>query len=328
MMTHMPFWLVGLGSHTVAFNRYKLLLSMYESVDIIFMAGKSKIKMPFQGLVASFDNINDNVITQIVDHINNIGYDVLYCQYDLFLNIALQVNCKKVVEIHDVMHLRQDRFKIFDYVAPFLTTEDLELSRLRQYDSVICLSQEESVYLRNKGIMNVHLIPPNFEINATLDTKGEYLGIIGSSAKPNIDGIIYYQKSLIEIENLVIAGSISNTIDPNIYTNSVNVLGVIPETHNFYKILRGTLVPVRFGAGVKIKTIESLINMVPVFSTSHGVGGLPEGIECVSFVFDELSEWCTSNFNLLKTIKKSDVENYVHTNFSYSECAIKINCAF
>jgi len=238
------------------------------------------------------------------------------------------VKCKKVVEIHDVMHLRQASFKNFEQVATFLTTEEAELNRLKQYDSVICLNQDESVYLRNQGILNTHIISPNFEIRNAQNSKRDFLGIIGSSAKPNIDGILYYQNSLINIKGLVVAGSVSNTINRGIYTNHINIMGIISDINSFYDLLYGSLVPVRFGAGVKIKTIESLVNLVPVFSTTHGVEGLPEGIAEVSCVFDKVSEWNQNNYNLLKDIKFSVIENYVNDNFSYASCAPKINDAF
>ena len=324
----MPFWIGGLGSHTVTFNRYKLLIWLYEEVHVIFIAGNTGINMPFNGYVIRFEDGEISYRSRITDHVNSFGYDILYCQYLFYNDIVANVKCKKVVEIHDVLHLRQLSFEKFDYVAPIIANKEYEIASLKIYDSVICLNNRETAYLISLGVNNVFFIPPNFEIATHTETDRIWLGIIGSSAKPNIDGVQYYLDGLRKIDKLVIAGSLAKEIKVESFSVGLRCLGMLKDIPSFYSELYGALVPVRFGAGVKIKTIESLVNLVPVFSTSHGVEGLPDGIETISCVYDNVSDWTSSAFDLLRAISRNQIEDYVYANFSYTAAAKIINQAF
>jgi glycosyltransferase involved in cell wall biosynthesis len=55
---------------------------------------------------------------------------------------------------------------------------------------------------------------------------------------------------------------------------AVNFVGFTPDLRTLYESARVVVVPMRFGAGVKVKCIEALQYGVPVVSTSVGAEGL------------------------------------------------------
>ena len=55
---------------------------------------------------------------------------------------------------------------------------------------------------------------------------------------------------------------------------AVNFVGFAPDLRTLYESTRVAVVPMRFGAGVKVKCIEALQYGVPVVSTSVGAEGL------------------------------------------------------
>jgi len=323
MITHMPFWLDGLGCHTVAKNRYRLLTSMFEEVHVIFMNGNSVHNMPYTGVVVKYQEYNQELVERVSNFINSEGYDTLYCHYDFFTEIAANVKAKKIIEIHDVIHLRKIAFENYGYTAPIQTNKETELINLSVYDEIISLNINESNYLKNCGLKNVTTIAPNFLIEDKFTTQGNSIGMIGSQAKPNIDGYNYYKSSFKEIESLIIAGSICEKIK-NFEQGNIKTVGFIADLDDYYSQLYGALVPVRFGGGLKIKTIEAIIHRVPVLSTSHGTEGMPPGIEEISLIFDRKEDWKASNFLALKGIKRENIAQYINDNLSDSSSKKKI----
>jgi glycosyltransferase involved in cell wall biosynthesis len=50
--------------------------------------------------------------------------------------------------------------------------------------------------------------------------------------------------------------------------------GFVPDLADFYRRVRVAIAPLRFGAGVKLKTVEALQYGVPVVATTVGAEGL------------------------------------------------------
>ena len=60
--------------------------------------------------------------------------------------------------------------------------------------------------------------------------------------------------------------------------NRITVYGKVTdeELKNIYNSIRIVIIPLRYGAGVKGKTIEAMLNQVPFVGTKYAIQGLPE----------------------------------------------------
>jgi glycosyltransferase involved in cell wall biosynthesis len=109
---------------------------------------------------------------------------------------------------------------------------------------------------------------------------------VGSLFMPNnIDGIEWYLKEIhpklldeLRDYSFVIAGNIKG-VDPNLLNKfkSYDRCEVIESPVSLDDIYRNGKVfvnPMRFGAGVKMKTLDAIINGLPVVTTTIGAEGL------------------------------------------------------
>lgn len=64
----------------------------------------------------------------------------------------------------------------------------------------------------------------------------------------------------------------------------VHYLGFVPQVRPVYDGARGVVIPIRLGAGVKVKSVESLGTGLPCIGTPHAFEGLPvdPGVHCVA----------------------------------------------
>ena len=81
----------------------------------------------------------------------------------------------------------------------------------------------------------------------------------------------------------------------------VAVTGFVTEASlaAFYRTARVAVVPLRFGAGVKLKVVEAMRMGVPVVTTTVGSQGLP-GLADVATVHDELHAFANACVTLLQ----------------------------
>lgn len=71
----------------------------------------------------------------------------------------------------------------------------------------------------------------------------------------------------------LVAGPHSETLAP---APGVERLGSLDSPAELYSRVDGTVAPIRFGGGIKVKVIESLVHERPVLATPHAVAGLDE----------------------------------------------------
>ena len=72
---------------------------------------------------------------------------------------------------------------------------------------------------------------------------------------------------------------------------SIRFLGFVPDLPAFYAHLRLTVVPIRYGSGVKLKAVEALQSGVPTVATTVGAESIPSDVEVILAVADDDGEF-------------------------------------
>lgn len=124
-----------------------------------------------------------------------------------------------------------------------------------------------------------------------------FVGFFGHP--PNVDAIIWFvseifplvQKSIPDIK-LHIVGSKPNDKIRNLENKSIVVTGFVSDERlkKYYQQCKVAVLPLRFGAGVKGKLLESLYYQLPSVITSIAAEGVPE-IEEYTLIADEAKEF-------------------------------------
>ena len=107
----------------------------------------------------------------------------------------------------------------------------------------------------------------------------------GFNHRPNEDAVIWFVKQIWpSISNrvpeckFIIVGSNPTEKVKSLASKNIIVTGFVTdeELKEYYSNCRVCVIPLRYGAGVKGKTIEAIYNKIPIVSTSIGVEGLDE----------------------------------------------------
>lgn len=162
--------------------------------------------------------------------------------------------------------------------------------------------------------------------------KRSGLLFVGANHYPNIDAVKWFVESVLPLIKKEIplikfyaAGNLPEYLKDKITDNNVVFTGRISDAEllDLYNKSKIAVMPLRFGAGVKGKTIEAMHNNLPIVATSFALEGLPE-IENIIKAKNTAEEFAYEIIRLYNDnealYKMSEQFNeYVKNNFSYEK---------
>ncbi len=120
--------------------------------------------------------------------------------------------------------------------------------------------------------------------------RRDILFVGGFTHKPNVDAVLWFLaevwpliKAGCKESQFVIVGSNTPPAILEMASLDVRVFGFLSDQdlQKIYMSSRIVVVPLRYGAGVKGKTVEAMYNGLPLVSTSFGIEGMPEQIDFI-----------------------------------------------
>jgi len=196
---------------------------------------------------------------------------------------------------HDLHFLREQRRYEVDRKAAILRrSRDLKTKEVQIFSKVDCVctpSAEEGEIIRHLApSVDIVLLPPYFFSEPGVESRNPHTKTITSSNvlfvggylhTPNVDAaktLINDVMPLVWKEmpdvRVTLAGSHPTEEIFALSSSRVVVPGFVPNLGPYYVGARMTVNPLRFGAGVKGKIVESLREGVPVVTTPIGVEGI------------------------------------------------------
>jgi glycosyltransferase involved in cell wall biosynthesis len=179
----------------------------------------------------------------------------------------------------------------------------LEQSIWERVDAVLCPSAEEAaIVAAHVGDAKVHVVPlyhfDQTELSATrAPAPGvRLLFVAGFGHSPNVDAaqwlvheILPRVRERLPSATLDLVGSNpTDEVRALAAVHGVRVSGSVSADvlHGFYRDATLAVVPLRFGAGVKLKVLEAMARGVPVVTTPVGAQGLPGVGTCIDVADD------------------------------------------
>ncbi|RYY56476.1 MAG: glycosyltransferase [Chitinophagaceae bacterium] len=219
--------------------------------------------------------------------------------------IRKNTSCKILYYGHDLHFMREMRQYELERRPEQLESAEkwkkTEMYLFNHADLVLTPSEDEAVIIRSLGVSSVvHAIKPYiYDIPAVpasgFSQRKDLLFIGGFGHGPNADGVKWFMSDVwpavseaLPGVRLIIAGSNPPQEILDMASASVKVPGFVTEEElaKLYASVRMVIIPLRYGAGVKGKTVEALFHGLPVVSTSIGTEGLP-GIDDVVRATDD-----------------------------------------
>jgi glycosyltransferase involved in cell wall biosynthesis len=211
-----------------------------------------------------------------------------------FLPAVLRyTNASVIYQCHDLHYLRLQRKAkvendpaILEEAGIYEQKEDFIFSNC---DVLLTFSEVEELVLKDKfPDKKVFTIPLFFypdmpEMERDFSRRHGLLFIGACAHTPNRDAISWFCREVFPLVQERIPGITIDVVgaDPpedirSLNSEYIRILGRVSEDglKSLYENVRMMVVPLRFGAGVKGKVIESLYNGVPLVSTSIGLEGI------------------------------------------------------
>ncbi|MFH1573931.1 MAG: glycosyltransferase, partial [Acidobacteriota bacterium] len=199
--------------------------------------------------------------------------------------------------VHDLEHLREIRLA---ELADDATLRDrAERSRNREQqvmnaaEVVFSCSHTETEVIRElcPDTRVLHVPAYAFDVDLHFDfnpaRRAGLLFVAGFSHPPNVDGVLWFVRDVWPAVRERLPGVVFQIVGsappPEVLaleSDNVKVLGFVSEERlkELYLAARLVVIPLRYGAGVKGKTVEAMAYGVPVVCTHFGVEGMP-GVE-------------------------------------------------
>ena len=167
---------------------------------------------------------------------------------------------------------------------------ELELQGIKGADVVLCVSEEEAAFARKQTSVPVHVLstyvnvldpPPGFGQRQGVAFFG---GFLAGSGGPNEDAAVHLVENVMphlweEIPELglEIIGANPTPVVRELQRPLVDVVGFVPDPIERLSRPRVHVHPLRFGAGIKLKLIDTMAAGLPFVTTPTGAEGLGLG---------------------------------------------------
>jgi GT2 family glycosyltransferase len=195
--------------------------------------------------------------------------------------------CFTIYNVADLHFLRQEReVRVTGSLsgAP-MVSEEAELAAMRQVDSVIVHSiVEADMLLRKDSKLRVHTVRWTvLPRPCTLPLKDRfgYASIGGYSHRPNVDAATYLAREIAPILKETDPGILGYLVGSNappevtsLESENLKILGFVPDLTPLLHRLRCTVAPLRYGAGLKGKILESFAHGLPCVMSEVAAEGL------------------------------------------------------
>ena len=236
-------------------------------------------------------------VSSISAHLKQHGclYDavIIYRPYIAANHIdAVRHHCPRARIIYDTVDLhflREQRQAELErnpaLMSKALETRAQELKMAAKADCTIVLNkQEKDILLQHNPALHVEVLRPSRDMRAPtvpFDNRRDIMFVGGYQHPPNVDAMLYFTKEVFpQLRNLLpgvklyILGSQAPQAVTKLACNDILVPGYLPDIYPFFESCRLSIAPLRYGAGVKGKIIQSLACGLPCVASSIACEGM------------------------------------------------------
>ena len=292
MVTDVPFWTPGRGDSAriralVEFLRQPLDLDVFV---IVGQPGKaptlSRVALPLGAqqlpvwLAATPD---PGFLPAMLGHVAARS-PLKACMFEFLrlgaLRKALPAGVLALLDTHDLVSERAASFRRFGVEPPRHLTAAAEYAAFEEFDAIVLIQEDDYASVaRRLGPERCVLAPhPVAMPRATIRPRAVHVSFVGSEAAPNVDGLRWF---LAEVwsrlaapeAHLHVYGRVGEKLDTAAY-RKLTVHGLVEDLAAVYQATDVVINPVRFGAGLKIKTVEAIAGGLPLVTTTEGARGL------------------------------------------------------
>lgn len=344
IVTDIDFWRGGAGHRSrlyrlIDYLSPKVLLTIvytrkFESADRrLIEAASLRFSLV---LLNEAGDLERNAMGSMVREIAEINdYDICIIEYihnSYFLNF-IPSNVTTILDAHDIVSERGESLSNIPDSPCLKVAVEAELKLYRYYDYIMLICEPDFCKISKFIPIEKLLLVPHFCPVVPKVTRPEVttIGFVGSEYIANQDGLLHFVSTSWPVlrktrdVQLSIFGNICKTFVPDKTDNRVKIEGFVPDMRKMYGQIDIAINPVRFGAGIKIKSIEALAHETPLVTTAHGARGLERGYNKAFLVAEDSRSFSKhvvrliDDYSYRKTVARHGRE-FVEKQFSQASC--------
>jgi O-antigen biosynthesis protein len=196
------------------------------------------------------------------------------------------------------LEVEEDPDTRVDIEAQVATMRHIEIGIANLVDRVVCVSQTEAdIFRAHAPATPVSVLPPQGRRRSDrgpgfYDRRDAIFvtGWLAGADSPNGDGLSWFVREILhrvtkEVPwfRVLVTGGAPPAELLDLQGPHLTFLGHVEDLGDLYRRARLAVAPIRYGAGVKIKTVEALSFGLPVVATTCAAEGIP-GIESMGAV--------------------------------------------
>lgn len=224
---------------------------------------------------------------EIVQYIIDKKPDVLFLDGSIFGSILTKIpnSIKSVVYFHNVeadYALNKVKNEGVQYLPSYFASMYNEKQSAKLADCLVSLNLRdgrriEKLYKRNPD----YYLPVSFydrldSSKIKRDSASRNLLFIGSLFAPNYHGIKWFvDKVMPRLEgfHLTIVGKDFEQKKEELESDCVSVIGTVDDLSEYYYTFSALVMPIHYGAGMKVKTAEAMMYGATIFATDEALEG-------------------------------------------------------
>lgn len=272
---------------------------------------------------------DNRLINIIKSKFKNNNYDFVICDYTQnsgygYLVKDISPNTKTILIEHDVcfqglerkLELCSNSLKKNFIKNQYNKLKKYETKCIKDFDFVITLNNKDGEIISKYS--EVYILNPYINI-MDLDKK-EHDGINimfwgAMNRIENEDAIMYFINEIwpnVNKDNVkfYIVGANPSSQVKKLANDNIVVTGFVEDPKKIFENMDISIVPLRLGAGVKIKVLESLASGLPVITTSVGAEGIMAKNNRDILIEDDPSVFAKKLNNLINDEEKRKVISY------------------
>ncbi|MBI4810064.1 MAG: glycosyltransferase, partial [Ignavibacteriales bacterium] len=239
------------------------------------------------------------------------------------------------VDIHFARELQMaEVLKSKDLQRKALETKNSELQVYRDANIIWTVTEQDRQILLKEDpklcvhvIPNIHKLKPITRNNNNIE-RNTLLFIGGFWHQPNEDAVLFFHEKIFPVireeisgVKLIIVGNAPTEKVKALASESVQVVGWVPETEPYLQKAHVSIVPLRYGAGLKGKVGEAMMFGIPIVTTSIGIQGMDVTDEVHLLVADAPIDFANKTIKLLKDVElqntlSKNAYDYVRTHYT------------
>ena len=212
-----------------------------------------------------------------------------------FIDFFKQHSTAKIIYYgHDLHFLREQKKYEVEGDSTILEQAEkwkkIETYLFKNSDVILTPSTDEQVVIKsldrqyNVQLMRPYIYQTVLSPETDFSERKDILFVGGFGHLPNVDGVLWFTKEVwpmiktgIPDARFIVAGSNPTAEIKALASNDVVIKGYVSddELESLYATCKLVVIPLRYGAGVKGKTVEAMRYGIPLVTTDFGVEGLP-----------------------------------------------------